>query len=197
MAEVVVVLEGKDMGVHILLVDLMTGKYGITMKHILYDDQGLDVKWVQGAADGYLLVVAERHHLGGLNSKDPQEDGKPDLDGKNEFQSKSSAKFETVITRHYIKPFKDLSNPKHQVHLTIPNLRVHQCMKVPNFHEILQPFFIVQIYTHLIPLNFVTMKLADRPLFVLPPFRKQFPRIDLNSAVFNPSLQHLYILHDD
>ena len=43
------------------------------------------MKWVQGAADGYLLVVAERHHLGG--SKEAQEDGteKPDLDGKNEF----------------------------------------------------------------------------------------------------------------
>ena len=43
MAEVLMVLEGKDMGVHIVLVDLMTGKYGITMKHILYDDQGLDI----------------------------------------------------------------------------------------------------------------------------------------------------------
>ena len=103
----------------------------------------------------------------------------------------TSRRFETVVIRHQLNCLKGINGtastsepPTCSQQLHLP-LRVHQCLKVPFYNDIQAPFFVLQIYNHILCLNVVSMTLTR--LAVIDGYDIQFPRIDLASIMFSPA----------
>jgi len=72
---------------------------------------------------------------------------------------------------------------------------VHQCVKVPFFHELSAPFFILQVYDEILCLNAVSMCLTKLMKLATPVV--SFNRIDLSQIIFSKSAPfHMYVIHD-